>query len=323
MTMLAAERWYDRSYPLMRLEYSPYQAGIPDLTEDDYLDFRGTVLGYEAFTYDWDNVVDAARKADVLFLGNSLMVYSFRPQYFQPWLDKLGLRGFSMAFIGSGGYMPLWVIRRYDLHPKMVVISDERFLELNRTLFEEKARGEGAWNAFKHYYGVTIKWLVQKHLHQLVPPLRDFTDPAPFEVIYRSRRDGAPIFAYALTEGKTLTRLPGPQPSEAVKKWIDQVLPQDRITSAEFLREMDKRGILVVLTVLQDNASFAGYFLSKRLNEENRRIFVEAMRPDLTSQVGPHIDAQSSKRLMDDVMPRILALPQVQALARKPARSKP
>ncbi|SMF07441.1 hypothetical protein SAMN06265365_102254 [Tistlia consotensis] len=322
MLVLAAARWYDRSDRLLRLERTEYQAGIPDISAGTYLGSRGTSLAYNAFAYDWDHVVDAARKADVLFLGNSRAVYGFRPQYFQPWLDKIGLRGFNMAFFGGGGFAPLYVIRKFDLHPKMVVINDDGFFLLRDTAWGKAARTEGPWRAFKDYYSKTARWLVQKRLHQIVPPLRAFTGRRSL-VVYRSIRDGAPIFAFGESEGKPMTRLPPDEPSRAMRELVDQSLPIVRAGSKKFLEEMDRRGILVVLTAIQDNGEFAGYYLAKALNEENRRIYVHAMLPNLMGQAGSHMDAWSSKRLMDDLMPKILALPQVQALARKPAGTRP
>ncbi|SMF07433.1 hypothetical protein SAMN06265365_102255 [Tistlia consotensis] len=322
MTVLATARWYDRTHPLLRLERTEYQAGLPDPSADTYLDSRGTSLAYNAFTHDWNHVVDAARKADVLFLGNSRAVYGFRPQYFQPWLDRIGLRGFNMAFFGGTGQLPLWLIRHYDLHPKMVVINDDRFLLLGKTEWEQALDKESTWGAFKDYYGSAAAWLVQKRLHRIVPPLRAYTGRRRL-VVYRSIGTGAPIFVFGESEGKPMTRLPSAQADQAVKAWIDQALARGRRTSAEFLREMDRRGILVVLTVIQDNGDFAGYYMSRRLNERNGRIYVHAMLPNLMGQAGSHMDAESSKRLMEDLMPKILALPRVQALAGKQQETRP
>ncbi|WP_085121768.1 hypothetical protein [Tistlia consotensis] len=322
MVVLAAARWYDRLNPLLRLEHTEYQAGIPDISADSYLSARGAPLGYSAFTYDWDHVVEAARKADVLFLGNSRAVYGFRPQYFQPWLDRIGLRGFNMSFFGGGGFMPLYVIRKYDLHPKMVVVNDDGFLLLEGTRWGEAARRAGAWGDFKHYYGETALWLVQKRLHQIVPPLRAFTGRRSL-VIYTSIKDGEPIFAFGEDEGKPMRELPAAEPPPAVKTIVDRAVPPSRLGSKEFFDEMDRRGILVVLTAIQDNGEFIGYYLAKRMNEENKRIYVHAMLPNLMGQAGSHMDARSSQRLMNDLMPKILALPQVQALARKPGEARP
>ena len=73
---------------------TPFQTGIPSAWPGAIVTHLINVLDYDVYLYDHAGTAKHMRAADVLFLGNSRGLYAFRPEGYQPHLDRYGLRGY-------------------------------------------------------------------------------------------------------------------------------------------------------------------------------------------------------------------------------------
>src|SRR2546422_6199997 len=76
------------------LAHMPFRERIPSLSNEWYLAADRDSLDYDVLYNGWWGTVGPMRAADVLFMGNSRAVYGYRPEAFQPHLDRVGLRGY-------------------------------------------------------------------------------------------------------------------------------------------------------------------------------------------------------------------------------------
>ena len=125
LLLVGVGRIIDQRFPMWRMT-TPFQSGIPSLGTKWLLSNLINVMEYDAYLHDLAGTTEYMRKAEVLFLGNSRALYGFRPEGYQPHLDRYGLRGYTLAFHGTD-LIPLELIRRYDLRPKLLIISSDGF----------------------------------------------------------------------------------------------------------------------------------------------------------------------------------------------------
>ena len=70
------------------------------------------------------------KKADVLFLGNSRALFAFSSDAIANFFGKGKLRYYVLAFgTGETSQFAGALIRRYDLHPKVLVINADPFFQ--------------------------------------------------------------------------------------------------------------------------------------------------------------------------------------------------
>ncbi len=154
-------------------------------------------LGYElsqlVLYHGLGDSIANARRADILFLGNSRLQLGFDAGVLTEEAASQGLRVFSL---GSGhrerANFGLDVIRRHDLRPKIVVVSGGPFLFDDRySLIAEEAMAMTRFRAAKKWLEVAGSWNLQYRLHDLVPKLDYFDHELLVGWIhYRSSRDG-------------------------------------------------------------------------------------------------------------------------------------
>ncbi|WP_257170479.1 hypothetical protein [Bradyrhizobium sp. SRS-191] len=114
-----------------------------------YRDFGGRnipqIQDQDIFYSNLGGTVDAARQADIVFLGPSFVSYALDRQTLQESPAIGGLNIFNMAFVGvRGGEFSRQVIKRWSIRPRLWVINaDDQFVhffsnDLNVTLGPEK-----------------------------------------------------------------------------------------------------------------------------------------------------------------------------------------
>jgi hypothetical protein len=73
--------------------------------------------------------IEALRKADVLFLGNSRTGHTFSSQATQSEMRSLGIANYYVAGFGYEGssHIALLLMKKYNVHPKAIVINADPF----------------------------------------------------------------------------------------------------------------------------------------------------------------------------------------------------
>jgi hypothetical protein len=300
---------WDRTFPLMRFD-SPYRAGVPDVSREWYLSADRDALDYDVLYNGWWGTVPALRQADVLFLGNSRALYAFRPEYFQPYLDQVGLRGYNLSAAGGSYTFPTDIIRKFDLKPKLLVISGESFDGDSR--FSVWARERSAWESWRFYYEYVASWSFRKHLHLWLPPWQHYLLDDFYQVWYRSALTGGTSWPLAL-DGQNPITLTTPLPLDPQQQAIvDRELPKHLKNLLAWRDEMAARGAMTVLA-LPPYPDHLSYFLTREMEARSGVPFIDEWPLGLMGQAGSHMDGPSAGRWLSLLMPRLLAHPGVRA----------
>jgi len=176
-----------------------------------------------------------ARAADMLILGNSRVQFAFPDDALRTFEATHGVTIFSLGFGYVEGYsLPLDIIRKFDLRPKLVLVNVDDFFVDHESEFARVVRSSGRWGAVKTLWGANAS-------ARLLPV---FTRVFPSFV---TRYDDA----YLLRSSTTGAWLPVGWPHADVpyarttfRGGIQRYLPP----ALRFRDEMRRRGTAIVLT---------------------------------------------------------------------------
>jgi hypothetical protein len=248
--------------------------------------------------------IDNARRADVVFLGNSRLQLGFDGDVLSEEAARSDVGVFSL---GSGhrerANFGLDVLRRHDLRPEIVVVSGGPFVFDDRySMIAQEAMAMTRFDAAKKWLEVTGGFNLQLRLHRLLPKL-DFFDHELHAgwVHYRSSRDG--WWRPALLPDEHRNDI-GPAAEPSIEPGTLQRIARFRDALAE-------RGSLLFLTAVpwdETNTLHIGL--------ANRRLGVPGIVPEtegLSSVDGSHLDRDSAKRLSRRFWARFVEHPVVRA----------
>ncbi len=307
LALAAAGLAIDRRLPGWRMG-TPFQAQMPSVGPGRMVTQLVNVLDYDAYLYDFAGTSAFMRRADVLFLGNSRALYAFRPEGYQRHLDRYGLRGYTLAFLGGSDRFALELVRRYDLRPKLVVINSDAIFEDTWGRLGAVARDRGYWDSWKFYFESVAAWETGLRLHRWIPPWRRYLYERNNHVIYRSVEHGGLHFAYSLPGPVALTtRMPEDATPEE-RALSDKMFEPQLAVLRSFVAEMRARGTAVILTWVP-YPELNNVLLTRRLAAASGIPFVEVWPTPLFSYNGSHMGFESAVRFNDALF---------QALSREP-----
>lgn len=200
-------------------------------------------------------VQDRLRAADVLFLGNSRLMFALRPSVLRPYFEARGLRHYVMAFgFREGDALPFAILRKFDLRPRLVVVNADGFFGAALSDWGDAVQRDTPFAARKFRWESEAAHEVRRVVHQVVPNwfrLLGFPGlAAPRGMIsYRSRRDG------------TTELSPWPDGSEVIGAADLAGRPigrAERAAATTFKAELDARGSRLVLTFVPTPEPMAG-----------------------------------------------------------------
>lgn len=206
---------------------------------------RGGHLDHHVHYFGLDEVaVDALRKAEVLFLGNSRLMFALREQVLDPFFRKHGLSYYVMGFgFREGDRFPLAILERFNLRPRLVVVNADGFFGRDLSDWATEVMGDNHFEAMKLQWENETAHAVRRVAHRIVPHWFDLFERPGLEdgdefIAYRSRRNG------------TWDVSPWPSGSHAVPQGVPggKAAPWTLDAARHFKRELDKRGSQLVLT---------------------------------------------------------------------------
>jgi len=242
------------------------------------------------------------KKADVLFVGTSRMMFALRSRVIGPWADALGLRYYALGFgFREGDTFVLELIRKYDLRPKIIVVNVDGFFGRALSDWARRVRSDSAFGARKLYWEGELGHETRRIIHRVVPNWIDLYGRPGFPfgnefIAYRSRQNGV----WAIS--------PWPRPSMPAHSQdfaAEPVGPRIGDPARAFKAEMDQRGSRMLFTYVPtpDDAGGNPVALGQLLG-----VPVVGMDVDgLTSHDGSHLSEESavfwSQRLIQDLTP--------------------
>jgi hypothetical protein len=219
--------------------------GPPD--SDHYLATdTGGVIDHHVLWFGIDDeVVRRLRAAEVLFVGNSRLLFALRPDLLRPFFAELGVPYYVMGFgYREGDRLPLAMIRKFDLRPRLVVVNADGFFGGVLSPWAEIVNRDNPFAARKLQWESEAAHEVRRRIHQLVPNwLRLFGLPGlglrRSFISYRARSDGTWHLS-PWPEGTTGFASPSLAGAELGRGEIAAALA--------FKAELDARGATMVLT---------------------------------------------------------------------------
>ena len=227
------------------------------------------------------------RRADVLFLGNSRLMFALPSSTLRPFFAPYGVDYYVLGFgHNEHDHFPKAIIRRFDLRPRLVVVNADRFFVGDQSTWADRVV-EGSWfGAQKLWLEAEASHATRRLLHRWVPHLPTLDESADEFIAYRSRLDGT--WQVASTPNGTGHPMPGgdrrpPRPDAG------------RLARARaFKAEVESRGGRLVLCLVPAPAASRG--TAEWLAHE---IGVPLLAPepaDLRTHDGSHLTPVSAAR---------------------------
>jgi hypothetical protein len=218
----------------------------PPPEEEAYLAAdRGGHVDHHVHYFGLDEVaIDALRRAEVLFLGNSRLMFALRPRVLDAYFAPRGLQYYVMGFgFREGAQFPMEILRRFDLRPRLVVVNADGFFGHEFSEWAREVINDNRFEAMKLQWENETAHEVRRFVHRLVPHWFDlFERPGLADgdefIAYRSRRNG------------TWRVSPWPSGDQAVPHGVPrgQAAPWTLDAARKFKRELEQRGSQLVLT---------------------------------------------------------------------------
>jgi len=270
-----------------------------------WLDTQGQMNVNWALYYDIGSLVDWARKADVLFLGNSRPFYAFRDNLIQTMEKGSGLKFYSLAGPGNNFPYSEAIIYRNHLFPRLIVINEDNFFNPKLIPPQKEAMTGSWWQGWSYTYSNYFKWLINFYLRKSIPEF------VFFKADHGKKRIslGSPETGFLFFENNS----EGHQPLiEGHEK--NSLNPIYLGMARKFIREMEDRGCEVILTFVPygKNTDF--------VVEEADELGVPCILPKvkgLETFDGFHLTPESSERFGKAFFELFFKLPEVQKLVKE------
>jgi hypothetical protein len=233
--------------------------------------------------------LDALRRADVILLGNSRLMFAARPRVLDALFEPRGLRYYVLGFgFREGDQFPLAIIEKFDLRPRVVIVNADGFFGNGYSDFARSVMKHSAFSAWQFRTEAEMGHEFRRAMHLLVPNWLDLFGRPGFGwsrelVIYRSRSNGAWQLSpwepgTAGVRGRNLAE-PGLAPRE-----ID--------AARSFKAALDRRGISLVLTYVPTPRPLGG---GPELFAQLLNVPLVVTHPaGLMSEDGDHLDESSA-----------------------------
>jgi hypothetical protein len=286
-------------------------------TDSDHFDI------YDCLYYGIGGAVERARKADVLLLGNSRVLFAFRSAKVEESLAETGVKLFNLCFPANDGMVMAWeTLLRHDLRPAVVVVNANDFFTMARSPYGKDTVEEGAWRARLRLWEHRTSWSARLLFHRLFPRFNigQIYGAAP-NVSCQALSNGCLVF-------ENFSRKREAAPIQE-KGSTGDFSPEELKLAGWFKAEMEKRGTkLILISIPYDMES---YIRARRgatsrealaLTPENLKPFRKAdklaralgvplVMPDvagLRTMDGSHLTEESANRFAGDFFKKFLKL---------------
>jgi hypothetical protein len=261
----------------------------PPLSPDWYLAYFNGDVEHFAIYNDLGGAAESLKRADVLFVGNSRIQYAFRDRAtLRDFFSARNMTYFVLAFgYNEGEIFPEAIIRKFDLHPKWVIVNANPFFGTQASVPATQAMSLGYWEAWKTSFEAVSSLAVQRRIHRIFPyfGLSQWDKNQVQYVAYRSRSDGTVLSVEARGT---------PEPVRPGDGFSGPLPTEDQIKEAkEFKKDLDARGAKLILTWIPPGSGNTARTLASLLHVP----FVPPEETGLSTYDGRHLDYKSGRRL--------------------------
>ncbi len=270
---------------------------------------RGGHLDHDVLYHGTDaEALTNLKRADILFVGTSRMMFAIRNRVLEPWAAAHGVTYYAFGFgYREGDTWALELIRKHDLRPRLVVVNVDGFFARPLSPGALRTRRDSLFGARKRIWEGEAGHEARRFLHRVIPNWIDLYGRPGFPfgnefIAYRSRRTG--VWAVS----------PWPEAQMAAASAVYQVEPVGpRIGDAAraFKAELDARGSRMAVTYVPTPEGAGGnpVAIGAMLGVPVIGMNVTG----LTSHDGSHLSEASavfwSRRLVEDLTPYLPVVP--------------
>jgi hypothetical protein len=248
---------------------------------------RGGVDGYTLY-HNLEGAIAKARRADVLFLGNSRTMFALPQETLRPFFARLGLRYYVLAFAyAEANLFPEEIIRRHGLTPRWVVINADPFFTDQASEFARRVMAETRFDAWKFRFETNGAFEVRRRLHRFVPYV-EIAGPDRDWILFRSYEDGTTFVAATDGTGRRVRSSPGSGEAE----------PTLVASARRFQAETARRGGRVAFVCVPPCSSGVAVSLACALEVP----LVDPRVPRLQTVDGSHLSRESARRYSQAVL---------------------
>jgi hypothetical protein len=237
-------------------------------------------------------------EADVLFLGNSRLMFALDDGVLRTTFVPRGLRYYVLGFGHDEAHgFPRALIERFDLRPEVVVVNVDNFFTIDASAWARRVLDDGWFDAVKLRLEGAMAHLVRRRLHGVVPHWPDVIEAKREFVIHRSAVDGTWAVGTEFDES-------GPLPLAAEQSAV----PVDPVVvgrARQFKADLARRGSRLVFCLVPspDSSRARAFALGAAVG-----VPVVAPEPDNPQTIdGSHLTAESaasfSKTLLEELTP--------------------
>lgn len=273
-----------------------------------YTDAWGREASHAVLFHDIGDSIENARKADIIFVGNSRLPLSLREEFIVPLAEQAGLKVFSLGVgHGESAEFARRVMRKHKLKPKILVILGgpyaygPRMSELANTTI-----ALSRWQAISQQIQTRGAWWLRSSLHKLIPNISFPNAPRePGYIIYRSETTGwwhpavEPHREYPVSYDTSGNK-------------YRQVVPY----ASQFKLEMDSQDTLMIATIAPYRKT-ADSHLAKLEQELGIRVVVPAL-DNLKTTDSSHLNKESAARFSAEFWKQFIILPEVRERLARP-----
>lgn len=251
-----------------------------------------------------DDALENLRRADVLLMGNSRLMFALRGAALRQYFVTRGMRPFALGFGHEEQHrFPLEVMRRHSLRPKVVIANVDNFFGGVTSPWGERVLRDSAFEAWKVQAEATSSHTVRRALHRVVPHLPDMADDEREFIIYRSERDGAWFIATKFGRGARL---------QEFYRGRDVVRPHNLELALAFKQAVEAAGARLIFVLVPGRDVSLTH--AQMLADMAKVPLVAPEVADLRTMDGSHLTDESAARWasaffqhLDPVMDRMLA----------------
>jgi hypothetical protein len=182
-------------------------------------------------------------EADVLFLGNSRLMFALDDRALRTTFIPMGLRYYVLGFGHDEAHgFPQALIDRHDLRPKVVVVNVDNFFTIESSPWAKRVLDDQWFDAMKLRFEGATAHVVRRHLHRVVPHWPDLLGAKREFVIHRSAVDGTWAVGTRFDTTGPLPLAPEPETIQ---------LPRPVVERAHaFKADLDRRGSRLIFCLV-------------------------------------------------------------------------
>ena len=219
--------------------------------------------------YNIGSAMDAARKADILIVGNSKPFFAFRNPALLEFSRRTSWKVFNLAMpCGSDLNSARALIERFHLRPQVLIVAENHFFNPVVSPYDRDTMAMGPLRARFLVFEENIAWPFRATLHRFFPrfDLGRLFGPEPV-VLYRSLQNGC-------LSMENFSHYPVPV---GEKDPVEEKLSAEEFKIAmEFRKQMESQGTRILLTSIPCGTDEADHLDRWVSDPEKRRVIAKA-----------------------------------------------